>query len=290
MELYRERTEGARPRVHENLPDATKRGIAAALMGALTQNMLAQLFPEYCPDGNAICGTDIWRATNTMQALIPELEWPPNESTSDGVLFDLIEFFATRVAAPENQHWHGFMRHYELEFDLRSGKKTFRNEINDMLRAGSTLFELTNQGKIERIGTPDLRAAILDLQPNTGDVELDALIIQSRELYRSPKLQDRQSGIEKLWDAFERLKTIEPGGDKKQKIAALLAKISSEPLRQKVEEEMFALTKIGNEFRIRHHETDKHPVPGPEGQDYLYSRLSTLVIYLLKVSNRLTSA
>lgn len=287
VELYRERTEGSRPRVFEILPLPTKRGIVAVLTGSLNRNMLAHQFPEYCSDGNTICGTDLRHAKRTMEALVSDLEWPPGEDVSDGVLFDLIEFFASRVATPKNQRWHDFMRHYELEFDERKGRSAFRDEINEMLRAGATLFEITDQGKIERIGTPEVRAALVDLQPDTGDEELDALIVEARELFRSPKSQDRQSGLEKLWDAFERLKTIEPGKDKKAQVAALLRRVDSEPLREKIDDEMVALTKIGNEFRIRHHETDKHPVPRPEGQDYLFSRLATLVIYLLKISDRL---
>lgn len=49
---------------------------------------------------------------------------------------------------------------------------------------------------------------------------------------------------------------------------------------------MLALTKIGNAFNLRHHETDKHPVP-PEAYDYLYSRMGSLIITLLRESNRL---
>jgi hypothetical protein len=257
--------------------------------GALDRNMLARQFPEHCSDGNGICGTDYRRATTVMKAHIADLEWPSDEDASDGVIFDLIEFVASRVATAKDRHWHDYMHHYELAFDERAGRIAFRDEINGMLSAGATLFQLTGSGRIERIGTPEVQAALADLQPNTGDKGLDDLIVDARELYRSPKPQERQNGLEKLWDAFERLKTIEAGNDKKAKVAALLQHIDSEALRVKVDEEMQALTKIGNEFRIRHHETDKHPVPEPEGRDYLFARLSALMIYLLKISNRLSA-
>lgn len=285
--LYRERTEGPQPRVFDDLPPKTKQGLIASLTGALERNMLARQYPQYCADGNGICGTDSRRAAVTMEALIPGLTWPPNEDTDDGVIFDLVEFFSSRVALAENDQWHSYMRHYELKFNEQAGQTSFRVEIDSMLRAGGTLFTLTGGNHIERIGTPEVHAALSDLQPNTGDQDLDLLILEARRLYRSPKSQDRQTGLEKLWDSFERLKTIEPGADKRAQAESLLRWVSSEPLREKVNDEMLTLTKVGNQFQIRHHETDKHPVPFPEGGDYLFSRLSTLIIFLLKVSNRL---
>jgi len=37
-------------------------------------------------------------------------------------------------------------------------------------------------------------------------------------------LDVRRESLEKLWDAWERLKTVEPGGDKKAQAKALLDK------------------------------------------------------------------
>lgn len=129
-----------------------------------------------------------------------------------------------------------------------------------------------------------------DLQPNSGDKELDDLIIEARERYLSHKEDERRIGLEKLWDAFERLKTIEPlpdgKSDKKASVKQLLSRITNEPLREVVENDMGALTDVGNKFRIRHHETDKHVVP-VDGYDYLFARMSNVIITLLRASNRL---
>ena len=129
-----------------------------------------------------------------------------------------------------------------------------------------------------------------DLQPNSGDKELDDLIIEARERYLSHKEDERRIGLEKLWDAFERLKTIEPLADgksnKKASVEQLLSRITVEPLRKVIGDDMEALTIVGNKFRIRHHETDKHVVP-VEGYDYLFARMSNVIITLLRASNRL---
>ena len=48
----------------------------------------------------------------------------------------------------------------------------------------------------------------------------------------------RKEGLEKLWDAFERLKTVESGADKLAQINALFNKSSTEPnLRKQIDEE-----------------------------------------------------
>jgi hypothetical protein len=141
------------------------------------------------------------------------------------------------------------------------------------------------------MGTPEVRRLMADLQPNSGDKELDDLIIEARRRYLSYKEDERRIGLEKLWDAFERMKTIEPltegKSNKKASANKLLTYINDKPLRDVVQKDMEALTNVGNEFRIRHHETDKHAVP-VDGHDYLFARMSNAIITLLRASNRLT--
>lgn len=117
--------------------------------------------------------------------------------------------------------------------------------------------------------------------------QLDTLIVDARQLYLSPEEADGRAGLEKLWDAFERLKTIEEGKDKKAQSKELFQHITSDPLRAEVDAEMLALASIGNSFRIRHHETSKHAVPDSNARDFLFVRLANLIILLLKASDRL---
>ncbi len=46
---------------------------------------------------------------------------------------------------------------------------------------------------------------------------------------------------------------------------------------------MVALTKIGNDFQIRHYEANRHPLPRGT-VDYLYGRTSALLAYLRTLS------
>ena len=49
------------------------------------------------------------------------------------------------------------------------------------------------------------------------------------------------------------------------------------------EREFELLTKIGNEYRIRHHETDKTPISTPSQISYLFFRMLSLISLCLEV-------
>lgn len=79
---------------------------------------------------------------------------------------------------------------------------------------------------------------------------------------------------EKVWDAFERIKTYYQQYDKKTSADRLLDVISKGDADYKamLQEEFSALTKLGNRFRIRHHETDKKDIGCNEHYGYLFHR------------------
>ena len=68
---------------------------------------------------------------------------------------------------------------------------------------------------------------------------------------------------------------------------ALLDKGAGEPtFRQVLEDEAVRLTKVGNDFMIRHTEVGKVAVADSIHVDYLFERLFSLVQLLLKASGR----
>ena len=113
------------------------------------------------------------------------------------------------------------------------------------------------------------------------------MLEDARNKFLNRDLRVRREALERLWDAWERLKTVEPGNDKKAKATALLNRASKEPtLRQVLEVEALALTEIGNVFMIRHTEVGKVPVSESRDVDYLFQRLFSLVQLLLRASRR----
>lgn len=258
----------------------------------IASHWFARAFPERCPDGNGVSGTDDNNLRANIQALIPGLEWPllVDDAFTDEQVLDLTEYAARRVVRPEQGRYHPFYSHYELVFTSKDGPHRLRSEVNEILGRSGTTFELTADGTVQRTGTPAVRQVLTDLQPNTGDARLDTLIIESRTLYLSRKPDQRRLGLERLWDAFERLKTIDfPDGGKKNSATALLAHVNSTPLRDVLETEMRALTDIGNTFTIRHHKTGISHIPDG-ADDYLYSRMASLITLLLDKSDRLHAA
>lgn len=287
--FYSDRLNGPVPRTHDELPEPTAKGLIALVQAKIAGNWFARDFPEACEDKKGVAGTDENALGANLQALIPGLDWPlwRNTDLADEQVLDLVEYAARRVVRPELGRNHEFFGHHELLFSTKDGPALFRAEVNQVLARGGTTFELAVDGTVERVGTPVLRQVLADLQPATGDAQLDALVVESRGLYLSRQPAQRRLGLERLWDAFERLKTIDiPGGDKKQSVQALLAHIGDVGLRTVVEQEMTALTNIGNTFSIRHHETRTGQVPH-EAEDYLYTRMAALIILLLTHSDRL---
>lgn len=93
----------------------------------------------------------------------------------------------------------------------------------------------------------------------------------------------KQEAVEKLWDAFERIKTINTDCDKKksvQKIIGLISKQNHE-YESLFKNEFTSLTEIGNKFRIRHHETNKIDINDEYYYNYFYSRCSSLLSLVL---------
>lgn len=94
---------------------------------------------------------------------------------------------------------------------------------------------------------------------------------------------DIQTALEKLWDAFERLKTYfidtKEIFDKKGSVEKLITIISDEnnSFKSVLEDEFKTLTSIGNTFRIRHHEKKKIDFSNDEQKMYLYNRCFSLI-------------
>lgn len=170
---------------------------------------------------------------------------------------------------------------------MRGGRAEFREEVNAVFSQNGLAFDLEENGQIVRLAPVVLRQALGVAVFTTGDAELDRLLEEARSKFLSPDPRLRQEALERIWDAFERLKTIEPGADKKASVEALLGRAIAEPnLREKVNDDMTDLTWIGNRFMIRHTETDKIPVAESDHVDYLFHRMFAVIRLLLRATNR----
>ena len=103
------------------------------------------------------------------------------------------------------------------------------------------------------------------------DHEFNKLVEQAFQYYKEARID---TATEKIWDAFERIKTFYKQYDKKGSITKLIDIVSKNnaEYREMVEEEFTSLTKLGNDFRIRHHETNNKDICCIEHYDYLFHR------------------
>lgn len=265
-------------------------GLTALVQARINDGSLAERFPLNCPDAPILIGSDEASIKLAFQAEFPSIEWPLNSSNLPDTLsvLDIVEFFYRDISKPTSKKYHSFYKHnHLLSFDQDAGKQQYLKDINRLFRRNRLAFELQGDGKVVRLEPVVLRETLASAVFQSEDQELNRLLKIAREKFRDPDVNIRREAIEKLWDAWERLKTLEPGPDKKKQVEALLTKaIPQSEFRERVNQEAIALTNIGNDFAIRHTETNKIVISEPEFLDYLFHRLFALIQMLLRRTNR----
>ena len=286
--LFTERHGGAKPRVSEVLDIATRDGLLNLATAYIERDWFGLSFPDKCPDGFPYAGTDTTRLRGMMNGY--RVIWPfdvvPGDPPEDGVVFDLLEFMYEFVAKAEEFDYHSYWRHWHYNYDQEIGRQEFEEAVNRIFERNGMAFELRD-GEVIRLASPVLHESLDQSVFNTGDVRLDELLEAAREKFMHRSLQVRREALEKLWDAWERLKTLEVPNDKKESIRRTLDRAATEPLiREKFDLEARELTNIGNQFMIRHTEVGKPPVNQSAHVDYLFHRMFSMIRLLLHATGR----
>ena len=147
----------------------------------------------------------------------------------------------------------------------------FEGEINNVI--GKYGYNLVS-GKIQSI---ELFQTEIVLPQN--DDNLRELVQRAQSFIYENNSDGIQSALEKLWDAFERVKTAYNGKDKKESLNMLIEDIScgSKEMSQYLENEFIFLRVLGNEYQIRHFEKNKKTFPSDEMKKYYYNRCASLL-------------
>jgi hypothetical protein len=204
------------------------------------------------------------------------------------VILDLLEFCASTVGEPIQGSYHSYFGHHHLSWDRDAGLARFVTDINLLFRRNAVAYELTSTGQARRLLPQPIADALGWTMFQTGDAETDRLLEAARQRFLSPKPEDRQDALEKLWDAFERLKTLEPGANKRVQADALLDRVAvvGSGFREALGREAAELTSIGNSFRIRHSETTQEALTSLDQVDYLFTRMFAFLRAILKGTGR----
>lgn len=273
----------------EELNEAARNGLLNLVNARIDEEWFGLSFPAGCSDGYAYAGTDFTKLKRTMEGfglLWPHDAFDQDNPPSDGEIFDLVEFAYEFVAEALDPSLHSYMSHSHYTYDRETGRDKFMQDVNRIFERKGIAFEL-KQGEVIRIAPAVLQESLAEAVFKTGDAVLDELLEVSRQKFLNRSLAVRLESLEKLWDSWERLKTVEAGNDKKERVKALLDKAATEPnFRDRLEKEAIELTDIGNKFMIRHTETDKVPIVDSAHVDYLFQRMFSIILLLLKASGR----
>jgi hypothetical protein len=281
---FSDRERGERPRTAEDVPPTVWAALVDLIDERINDGALGYGFPEFCPDGAGCCGCDSMKLARRLKAEIPDLDWPlrVDEAPEIASMMDLLEFCARNIGKPIEHGRHSYFSHRHLGHDVETGQAQFRADLDLLFRRNGVAFEMDENGLMHRLAPEGLREALAIARFQTGDEALDRLLESARSKFLSPKNQIRREALESLWDAFERLKTVDAPGNKRAGIAMLLDSTASGPrFRQLLEGEARTLTDAGNTFQIRHNEVDQEPVTSLAEVDYLFHRLFALTQLLL---------
>lgn len=293
MTYFSDREAGEVPRTTTEIPFTVWRGIAGLIRAHIEDGSFGAQFPEICLDGYGTCGTDGDGFWDALFAEIPNLAKGQNpldqEQPAIIDLMDMIEFCWHAVGKPESWQFHSSFRHDHCNFDVEVGRAEFCDSVNRIFRRNGLVYELTDEGHIQRLAPVGFHEPLIETIFSTGDFDLDKMLETARRKFLDPDEDVRREALEKLWDAWERVKTVEGGQDKHIQTTMLLNRAAGSDeskFREILESEAKALTKIDNSFQIRHTETSQEPLQSSDHVDYLFQRLFSLIRLALRTTGR----
>lgn len=301
-DYFSDRENGPRARTEQSISAAVWAGMVAAVQGLINSGAFGYRYPERCPDGQAICGCDSDSLAAAVVAEIPGLAWPLQTTREvvegfssqwqpfapDTLLaLDFAEFVFSSVAKPVLGKYHDYFSHHHLSFDQQAGQDEFRETINRIFARNGVAFEMLGTRRIIRVLPPVLGDELKRTTFDTGDRTLDNMLEECRVKFSDRDPLVRREGLERLWDAWERLKSLADPSDKRRSVKIILDAAASEPtLRARLEVEAAELTSIGNSYLIRHSEVSQVPVVDVHQVDYLFHRLFAMIQLMLRKKAR----
>ena len=223
---------------------------------------------------------------------IGQIDWPipanANPIPDTERVLDLVEFFHAYAQKPTNRscaycvpvHTH------PDKYDSRQGQHEFTCRVNQMFRRFNHPYHLTD-GRVERVGSEVLDARIASVDLQCDDSHLVTLLNSAVSNFFDRSGTKRLEGLQSIVNAFERLKTLE-GGDKQESVARVIAKLSpAESIQTLLDERLRNMTRLANQYTIRHHEGDKIPLTDDALIEYLFYDYFNLVRLILQKYGKL---
>lgn len=261
---------------------------------------IAWKYSEICKDGQVCCGLDHHKLANDMKYEIPDLfigddgrigipkirhnffeDIDEVDEYNQFALLDFIEFMANNVYDIDILTHHSYYSHNHIKtYKTRKIQHDFIEDINSCFNKTGLLYYLNSKYQVERvivndIATPEIISTVLSVKENG----IQDLLHEALELHYSHNLNGPKNAVEKLWDAFERLKTYYTNLSKKDSSEKIVNDMSqgNTDYYDLFNQEFMTLTSIGNNYRIRHHEINKIEINKIEYYDYFFNRCLSLI-------------
>lgn len=294
--LFRERNN---MHVEKVCTDKIDKDMYALLINVCDKYILymANKFPEYCPDyGNVVCGLDLVSFEKSLKFQIPGLfygydgkvVYPSVDDYDQYALLDYIEYIGGNIKDITEYDYHTFFQHHHLKLEnTEQVFVSFQNEVNEVFELTGLLYTLADSKRVERITTADTQIdESKEIVQTIKEPGLKDLINEAVSFYKHPNPAIYRSAVEKLWDALERVKTfyIPAGMDKKKSVETLIKSMANNQQHffDLFTTEFRTLTEIGNNYRIRHHETDKYDINDDNYYEYFFNRCFALIVLAIK--------
>lgn len=300
-EYFSDKELGKKQPIIEEISIDVWNGIVAIFEEYKTNNYFSSSFPEKCYDNNSqIVGFCEELFNDRVKSEIPDISipiertqvenksmtnWGAPEPDKDEIsefvdkysTLDFLEFLCRNFKTPITKDYHDFFKHYHLNFENdMAQKQVFEEKINQLFVRNEIVFIL-NDCQISRRLPKEFSNLVRDYK--TEDAKLNELINSSLVCLKSAKIKERLRALEIIWDAFERMKTYYTELKKKQSIEQLLELASGDDanIKDELDKEAKELTRVGNEYQIRHFETDKKEINQLEFVDYLFFRMLAFI-------------
>lgn len=165
---------------------------------------------------------------------------------------------------------------FETGFDYRSELRQLKTALLTWVMINED--ELEFNGNYVNNQSKDLLNGSIS---NTAEEGIKNLIIESKIYINKDSYSEKKIALDKVWDAFERLKTIEDS-NKKIFTEAIISKVSNtDEIQDLIKSEFKELTTIGNSYSIRHSEIKQSMLPDSHVIEYLYFRMLSLISLVL---------
>lgn len=297
MKYFSDKEQNPIARTKEDVSQSVWEGIVAYIESLISNGEFAKDFPlKDCPDGDLITGTNKPLFISALKAEVPNAQEKPLQTSAIDddifeithkaykpdtlVIMDIIQFCYAHTAKPTKSVFHEFFKHnHIINFDSDSGKSEFRDKINTIFQRNGLAYELNISGEIKRLSLPVIDEELESMNFNTGNKELNSMLENARIKYYNPDPNLNKEAVKELWDAWERIKSLENSDNKKQSTESMLDNIAQEEtFRSLLEEEARKLTNIGNNFSIRHSEIKQIEIQDNKHVKYLFHRLLSMII------------